>query len=219
MTIALAIQTSEGVVCVTDSMRADWSTPWPRVDLEGRKFTRFGERIYAIASGCFRAGIESEQAEVDDVDEVVGGFWPVLLQLGLQPHETHDGRDYPVALLVAGGPRGRVPIVKLLRSHCEPQLGPGAVLAGGAISDWGAEHRLEQLPAPANLVQASDLSEQLCREFLLESYRGWGIEHLLDPDELRKEFTRPGGAIPPCAFPLHFAAITANDVSEWEVLR
>jgi hypothetical protein len=221
VTIALGIRTAEGVVCATDSMRIDWAPAWPKVELDGSKFTRVSDHIRAIVSGFFRAGIDPDQRlDVDQVDVAAALMWPALLELRMPPDpRVSHGRDHPAHLLVAGGPAGQDPRLVMMCSDRDPVTVERDVVVGGAMSEWAAAHHVDHLPAPATITAGRNLAEQLCRGYLEESYRGWGIEDLLDSAALCEEIKRPGGALPPSAFPLHLVAITANDITEWEVAR
>jgi hypothetical protein len=221
MTIALGIRTAEGVVCVTDSMRVDWAPAWPKVELDGSKFTRVSNRIYTVVSGFFQAGIDPDQdLEVDEVDVAAALMWPALLGIRrLSDPRVSEGREHPTHLLLAGGPAGADPRLMLMCSDRDPVIVEGDVVAGGAMSEWAAAHHVDQLRAPASITAGRELAQQLCRGYLEDTYRGWGIEELLDTAALLEEVKRPGGALPPSAFPLHLVAITADEITEWEVAR
>jgi hypothetical protein len=221
MTLAVGVRTPEGVLCATDSMRADWSTPWPTIDLDSSKFKQLGTRLYYIASGYFRSDAPLLPLGTDNrsVEDLAPAMWENLRGRAVPAQGTHDGLQRYPALLIAGGPAGEAPELMLLRSDREPERVPGDILVAGAMSDWAEAHQVASQPAPATLQQAAALAEALCRGYLTDSYRGWGIEELLDPAALRREVSRPGGAIPPSAFPLHLVAITADEVTELEVAR
>lgn len=223
MTIALGIRTPEGVLCCTDSMRVDWSTPWPSVELGGSKHERLNDRLYYLVSGYFSSGApllgDVQEGKFDhlDVEELAPLMWSEVRSRMVPAMATHDGLERPAALLVAGGPRGHEPGLVLYRTNREPEVAPGDVVVSGAITEWAEAHTVPQASAPATLDEAAELAESWCRGYLTDSYRGWGIEHLLSTSALRREVSRPGGVIPPSAFPLHLMAMTADEVMAWEI--
>jgi hypothetical protein len=225
LTIALGIRTGEGILCCTDSMRVDWSTPRPTVELGGSKHERLCDRLYYLVSGYFSSGApllgDVDEGKLDHlaVDELAPLMWDEVVSRMVPAMGTHDGLQRPAALLVAGGPKGQMPGLTLYRTNRQPMEASGDVLVSGAITEWAEEHGVPGVAAPATLDAAVDLAEGWCRSYLTDSYRGWGIEELLDPAALRREVSRPGGAIPPSAFPLHLVAITADEVTELEIAR
>jgi len=198
-------------------MRADWSTPWPKVDLDGSKVGRVGERVRYLASGYFNSlDPLLPLGRTDDltVEDLAPIMFRELCRRIVPMDQTHDGRERGADLLVAGGPVGMAPGLLVFSSNRPVS---GDILAFGAMFEWSQEHRVTELPAPATIDEAALLAESLCRAFLTDSYRGWGIEHLLDPDALRAQLNRPGGYVPPSAFPLHLIAITATQITEWRI--
>lgn len=225
MTIALGIRSREGVVVATDSMRVSWRGKWPTVMLDDSKHVRLCDRLYYLASGRFyypRGGeplfpLVDEGLPDATVDQLAPFMWGEILARMIPAADSHDGLESPAALLVAGGPKGQAPGLMLYRSNRLPAVAPGPVMVSGAITEWAEEHDVPDLPAPPGIEAAIELAEEICRGYLTDSYREWGIEHLLDPAALREQVNQPGGLIPPSAFPLHLVAITAERVIEWEV--
>jgi hypothetical protein len=225
MTIALGIRTPEGVVVATDSMRVSWRGQWPTVMLDDSKHVRLCDRLYYLVSGRFyypRGGgpmfpLVDEGVPGATVDHLGPFMWNEVLARSIPAAENHDGLESPSALLVAGGPKGQPPGLMLYRSNRQPVVAPGPVMISGAITEWAEANGVPDMPAPAGIEAAIELAEDVCRGFLTDSYREWGIEHLLDPAAMRAQVNEPGGLIPPCSFPLHLVAITAERVTEWEV--
>lgn len=223
MTIALGIRTPEGVLACTDSMRVDWSNAWPDVMLGGSKHERLCDRLYYVVSGYFSRGepllgdVDAGKLDHLPVDELAPLMWQEVRSRMLPAMGTHDGLERPAALLVACGPKGQAPDLMLYRTNRDPEVAPGAIVVSGAITEWAEMHGVPYTAAPATLDEAVELAESWCRGYITESYRGWGIEHLLSTSALRREVSRPGGVIPPSAFPLHFVAVTPDEVMAWEI--
>jgi hypothetical protein len=132
VTIAFGVACEDGVLLATDSMHVDWSTPWPTIDLDGSKFQRLSARLYYIASGYFCSsdpllpmGCTDDRA----LEDLAPVMWETLKGRMVPAEQTHDGLERYAALLIAGGPLGKVPELMLTL----PVWCPEALPAG---RDW-----------------------------------------------------------------------------------
>lgn len=209
MTIALgALIPDRGVVMATDSMRADYSRPWPRIQLDGEKFVWLGRgRIAMVASGTF-VGFEPRPIVTDGewtVDELAPQVYSALSMLA-SPHHR-DGVIRPPHLLMGGSPQDQVPQLRLLSAN-RPKV--EGIQVAGCMSDWADARGLHGAPTPATLEATVELAIESCRAFILESYREWGIEGW-------HYESKPGAPIPPMAFPIHVAVMTPSTVTRKEI--
>jgi len=225
VTVGWAAHCTDGVVVASDSLFTMNPGDGGPLHCHARgKIEWVGQRIALMWSGTFledtwAAGLPpaaTDDASVDDVARRVAAYLKPINIRTPNPHPLELGLGIPdvYEALIAGGPLGQVPELLVARGDGQPPTRLAGQVVLTAMGRGYAKRRgIEILaPNPARTVEeAAILGVRTVRDVIYGLYADGGRSCLRDyfPDGFDA-----AGQIPPAAFPIHIAAITADDTQE-----
>ncbi|MEK6225802.1 MAG: hypothetical protein AABM40_05830 [Chloroflexota bacterium] len=222
MTISWAASCVDGVVVASDSM-------WVHKDrtpgavysgaLSEHKLGMVAGRFAYAISGVFDGalGISPSFGAMAALDDVAAAMFRELAGRQLPQFPREDGElseDDEFGLLIGGGRAGSRPEVLSLRSNPQRVVRvPIGGIVDGALLGYGDPEPLQLHGPDLTVADAIAIGARRSLEYCRHLYRACGLEHL---EDFRGLFGEKGQPIPPAAFPLQIAVITANTMRRFE---
>ena len=219
MTMGIGIACDEGVVLLTDSMKAtDHGPDKPTVvSLRSGFPWLICARVAIVASGAFPEGLLDDLCtslrHEPDPDVAASGMFTALVDAQREavaelsewmPREEFEYRAGPPGLgpklLCAGGPVGEVPTLMRFSplGGCEHSAGPAVFTVGNFGNSYATQHELELTTPPPTLKECEELALSWARDATNELYQG----------RMLSEFIADG-VIPGWTPPFHVVAMSA----------